>query len=741
MDQCISDSELRQLLSDDRELSSDWSRAIEHLSHCENCVLRLENLSVAAQPDLQRSWLNRSIGPEGFNLKQLEKLSFALPLTEQNGRSHDDTPSLESSPNAKSFGELGKYQLVEKIGHGGMGSVYRAIDKKLNRTVAIKLVSNRFEAFNAALIGHEANAGARVEHPNVIPVFSIESHEDQTFFVMQYIEGPSLSTYIRDNQPMNPRYVAQIIAQVADGLQAAHEHGIIHRDVKPANIMLDQKSGLAKIGDFGLAIAIENQTGKNSAGTPGYVSPELEAGNPPSVQSDVFGLGVTLFQALAGQLTFDLNAKDNTQLATDLHAIVGKATHDDPKARYQSMQAFSLDLRNWLNGEPVLARPENFLERFQRHVVKRRLWWSAASVMVVAVLGGRMLVTNQNQLTQLETEHEKSLHDLAAAETDIDKQTETIKFHRKARALEAIEYSKIDPNETIADKDARFHEIIVKITENKLRQIEKEKDPVKKLDFYIRAANDFRRGNDHLKALSSLEKAIGLARQANFGSLEPMTQFRILRGCRTAAELNLECGRLDSATLVLDNFDKLAARAKTPEKEFGQRTALHIAFSRILRSKLYAHENKLAAAIVELDSLGDLIREQEELDYSIVFKSNKHRVELNYKLALAYWLAKDEQQAADVIERAALLFPNCEAEKLVFPKTSLRTWQEATRQLLKVDAFELADRANRKVVEILEAWEADTDELDYVNQSLDAAKQLGTRLDSLIDFPAANNRK
>jgi hypothetical protein len=204
----------------------------------------------------------------------------------------------------------GRYTLERELGRGGMGIVFLARDVGLDRPVAIKLLPPYLAAQTVIRerFLQEARLVARLSHPNIVTVFAVEEHRDLVFFVMAYVRGETLSQRVLRSGPLPPATATRMIQEVAWGLGYAHANGVIHRDVKPDNIMLDQSSGRAMIADFGVARAADGQalTGAGQLiGTPHYMSPEQAYGNPVDGRSDLYSLGATAFFGLTGRPLFD----------------------------------------------------------------------------------------------------------------------------------------------------------------------------------------------------------------------------------------------------------------------------------------------------------------------------------------------------------------------------------------------------------------------------------------------------
>ena len=291
------------------------------------------------------------------------------------------------------LGVLGPFTLEAEIGRGGMGVVYRARDRTMGRCVALKILRPDLVDDRArGRFVREVRAAARVEHDHVVRVYATSDPAEPTpYFAMEFVDGPSLAERIRDDGRLGPRAAAEIIAQAADGLAAAHAAGLVHRDVKPANILIESATGRAKIGDFGLArIAAEAAELTREgviAGTPAYLSPEQAKGEAsPDARTDVYALGVSLYECLAGECPFRgsshrivhqvLNDEPrspramNDRVSRDLETICLKAMAKEPDRRYATISEFGDDLRRFLRGEPIRARPVSALERGWRWSLK-----------------------------------------------------------------------------------------------------------------------------------------------------------------------------------------------------------------------------------------------------------------------------------------------------------------------------------------------------------------------------------
>jgi len=279
----------------------------------------------------------------------------------------------------KMLGELGDYELLEEIGRGGQGVVFRARQKSLNRIVALKVIGLGQWATRAHLkrFRLEAEAAASLDHPCIVPIYEVGEHEGQCYFSMKLVEGGELDEVIK-HKPVSIRQAVELMAKVARTVHYAHEHGILHRDIKPGNILVDAK-GEPNLTDFGLARLVESESTVTRTvevlGTPSYMAPEQAAGNSTKLshKSDVYGLGAVLYHLLtghppfAGGTTYEtikllleteprLPRVWNANVDRDLSTVCQKCLEKDPKNRYSSALAVAEDLERWLRHEPILAR-------------------------------------------------------------------------------------------------------------------------------------------------------------------------------------------------------------------------------------------------------------------------------------------------------------------------------------------------------------------------------------------------
>jgi serine/threonine protein kinase/tetratricopeptide (TPR) repeat protein len=320
---------------------------------------------------------------------------------------------------AEMLGELGDYELLEEVGRGGQGVVFRARQKSLNRTVALKVINLGQWASEAHLkrFRREAEAAASLDHPGIVPIYEVGERDGSCYFSMKFVEGGQLDEVVK-RDPIPIRCAAELIAKVARTVHYAHEHGILHRDIKPGNILLDAK-GEPQLTDFGLARLLEMESTVTQTlevlGTPSYMAPEQAVGNNEALSSvtDVYGLGAVLYQLLTGhppfaggttyetiKLLLDTEPRQprlwNSKIGRDLSTICLKCLEKDAKRRYSSALALAEDLERWLKHEPIQARRTGPLTRATKWV--RRNPTSAllaASLVVSAATAGWLIWKNE----------------------------------------------------------------------------------------------------------------------------------------------------------------------------------------------------------------------------------------------------------------------------------------------------------------------------------------------------------
>ena len=358
---------------------------------------------------------------------------FAASRSERSaGLGEDESPTLpssEASPGADTADspliEIGEYELFEVIASGGMGVVYRARQRRLNRIVALKVVlsSGFSEAAEVQRFQAEAELAAGLQHPGIVPIYEVGEFEGRHYYSMECVDGPSLARAVSDG-PLEPRRAAKVMEAVADAVAFAHRAGIVHRDLKPGNILLDSR-GLPHVTDFGLAKNLQldsSLTGTGQVlGTPTYMSPEQAVGDNERVGplSDVYSLGAVLYCLLTGGPPFRAASapetlrqvvenepvspgQANPAVDRDLETICLRCLEKNTAARYESAEALRDDLRRYLHRQPIVARPIGHVARAWRWCLrnpyKSSLWALLAGITLAVAVGGPLIAYRQSTL-------------------------------------------------------------------------------------------------------------------------------------------------------------------------------------------------------------------------------------------------------------------------------------------------------------------------------------------------------
>ena len=317
--------------------------------------------------------------PAAPSKREAETVDFSKNQSAASGQREDQTD--------EGFAD---YKIIKEIARGGMGVVYQARDKRLNRIVALKMIRSGQFAHGEEIerFKSEAEAAAKLDHPGIVPIYEIGDHDGNPYFTMGFIEGENLQGITADG-PLEPEQAARIVVDVAKAVAYAHQKGVIHRDLKPANVLMDA-GGNPKVTDFGLA----KQMGTNSEltgtgqilGTPGYMPPEQAAGNTNQVdeRADVYAVGAILYYLLVNRPPFQASRPLDTLLQVlesepvaprtldpkipkDLETICLKCLRKEPAKRYSSADELANDLERWLRNEPIVARRFGTVE-------KAKLW-------------------------------------------------------------------------------------------------------------------------------------------------------------------------------------------------------------------------------------------------------------------------------------------------------------------------------------------------------------------------------
>jgi serine/threonine protein kinase/tetratricopeptide (TPR) repeat protein len=306
--------------------------------------------------------------------------------------------------------EFGDYELLEEIGRGGQGVVFRAWQKSLNRTVAVKIIEIGQLTTSAHLkrLRREAEAAAKLNHPGIVPIYEVGERDGTYYFSMRFVEGDCLDEVVNRGS-ISVRQAAELIAKVARTVHYAHEHGILHRDIKPGNILLDA-NGEPHLSDFGLARLVEHGSTLTGTlevmGTPCYMAPEQAVGNNTALcrGTDVYGLGAVLYELLTGNppfsgattyetihLLLDSEPRQprllNRKIDRDLSAVCLKCLEKNPPYRYSSALDLAEDLERWLWHEPIHAKRSGFFKHARKWVQRNPMIATLITLSVLLAAG------------------------------------------------------------------------------------------------------------------------------------------------------------------------------------------------------------------------------------------------------------------------------------------------------------------------------------------------------------------
>ncbi len=434
--QCPSLEELQSLLADG-EGTEALPGIADHVANCQHCLQELDSLSddpelVAIRQSMQKALRLSAVEGEAACQQLVAKLRSLESALDTVVASRDTVVTSElgllPSEFSEDLGTLGPYRILRELGRGGMSLVFEALDTRLQRSVAIKILRpDRVDAESRERFMRESRALANVQHRNVISIYDVAASESGIpYFVTELMRAGTLQDRIRTGI-VDARSAANCIASVADGLSAAHQAGLIHRDIKPSNILLSNtgensnsttveaaapvasrsteekeaeqagdaielKRLVPRLADFGLARSLnaDIQLTQTQAlfGTPAYMSPEqIIAPKQLTAATDIYSLGVTLYELLTGEIPYRGSTQAvlqqivegdppalrrlNRAIPADIETICLRAMHVDPQRRYPTVVAFAEDLRRFLRSEPITARPATQLEKAWRWSVRR----------------------------------------------------------------------------------------------------------------------------------------------------------------------------------------------------------------------------------------------------------------------------------------------------------------------------------------------------------------------------------
>jgi tetratricopeptide (TPR) repeat protein/predicted Ser/Thr protein kinase len=429
-------------------------------------------------------------------------------------RPSDPAPAVVQEALTDPAQRFGRYVRVSLLGQGGAGEVWKAWDSGLERWVALKFL--KFEdSEELARLKREAQTAARLSHPNIAAVFEMAEANGRTFLVMEYIDGQTLATYPRNDH----RRLVSLMRDVSLAIQYAHDKGVIHRDIKPGNIMVDS-AGRPFIMDFGLArhINSDRSLGEYILGTPSYMPPEQARGAGVDARSDVYSLGATLYELLSDRPPFrGKNALDTLdqvvrnepppldRISEDLRTIVTTCLMKEPSRRYASAAQVAEDIRRWQEGEALIAHPPSMLYRFRKKVAKRRAVLGvglgglllAGSVAVGVVPRWRRAMRERSRVEEQLTLEKKSR---AGEAHEIEEARPHVEEARKQRTrLDRLLMNEESSAEVVRITLEKIHKELDRALEihpnypealvEKARAFMAAKDRARGLEFYTKAIN------------------------------------------------------------------------------------------------------------------------------------------------------------------------------------------------------------------------------------------------------------
>ena len=394
--------DLRSLIALTLAPETMW-RLESHLDTCLACTQHVQRLVPPTPPLLRAAALHGVVTSPSAEIGYL-RLRSALRTPEAPTKQD----LLPTSDDFAVFNLSGDYELLERIGRGGMGDVYRARQRRLGRDVAVKTLSSRVRRTPIAVrrLVVEARRLAQIQHPNIVHVYDVGEQQGVPYFSMELVTGSSLGAALKTRR-FSPDESARLLAPVADAIAAAHGVGVIHRDVKPDNILLT-RDNVPKVTDFGLATTreeVSSRADREVAGTVEYMAPEQWSGDAELVGpwTDVYGLGAVLYQMLTGRPPFGYDSRTNSicvrvlydlpasprasnrGVSRDLEAICLRCLEKSPSQRYRTASAVADDLRRYLVGCTVSARPASPPRKTAYWCVKNWLAVSVALVLLFAV--------------------------------------------------------------------------------------------------------------------------------------------------------------------------------------------------------------------------------------------------------------------------------------------------------------------------------------------------------------------
>jgi WD40 repeat protein len=391
----------------------------QHLEECSSCATQVEML--LESDELVAAFRQGAAAPvtireaDGVSIRRLQQLGNT-PGEVETGKTIKEDRRIEPAVASGTLPVIPGYAIQSKLGHGGMGVVYEAEHLALKRKVALKVIlaGTHADTEGLARFRGEAEAVARLHHPNIVQVYEIGECAGLPYFAMEYVSGGTLDRKL-SGTPQPADRAAQMLELLARAMQAAHERGVIHRDLKPANVLLTD-DGTPRIADFGLARRLDDPARRTASGaimgTPSYMSPEQAAGRTGQVGplSDVYALGAILYEMLTGRPPFKAATEMDTllqvlgqepvpprrlnaQVPRDPETICLKCLEKQAGRRYASAKDLADDLRRFQEGKPIVARPVSVRERAVKWVKRRPAVAGLLAALLVALMTGLVVST------------------------------------------------------------------------------------------------------------------------------------------------------------------------------------------------------------------------------------------------------------------------------------------------------------------------------------------------------------
>lgn len=593
--------------------------------------------------------------------------------------------------------KVGGYTIINAIGEGGMGVVYRALQQHPEREVALKLIQpgamsgrmlRRFEL--------ETEVLGRLKHPGIAQIYEAGTQKGpngaQPYFAMELVDGLPLNDYVSKKE-MDIRGRLELMAKVCDAVEHAHQKGVIHRDLKPANILITA-DGQPKILDFGVARATESdlqsvtlQTDMGQlVGTIPYMSPEQVLGDPAQLdtRSDVYGLGVVLYELLSGQLPYQLPDRMiheavrvirevdptrlsslSTKLGGDVEIITGKALEKEKERRYQSASGLASDIRHYLENEPIVARPASRSYQIRKFARRNRtLVGGVAATVMVLVLG---VVATTYQWRGAVVAREAELQQKLAAEASVN-------------FLLNDMLGSIDPAVSGDGASVPIHDVI----DNAVSQIQERfgSQPLVELRFRLAFGSAYILLGRHAQALEQLKIAELLHRKLGFEAEDDTGRDIVLR----IAESNWRVGNADEAIAQYQKLEQLVTPETDQHFKFELANGIGSAFKAKNELKTARLEYQRAFAIAGI-GIGHR-KEQLLARYNLTLVNILEAVQTRTKLG-------KEQYDKTIEEALASMNSIYEESLVVYGQDSpftLNTQNEVASQLLRLGDFDASSK-------------------------------------------------